>query len=452
MKLHELVLKKNSFGARVVFAGSWNLALNTSQVFVRLLSNLILARLLLPEAFGMMAIATTVMVAATLMTDVGVHRSIIREHDGGEDKFLRVAWTVKVLRGGLVAAFLILAALGLMIVPAGFFSVDSVYSQPEVPSLVAIAALVPILTGFSSTSKELVVRNLQVRKLTIIRLASQICAMFAMIAFAYVSPTVWALVLGMLVNELLLCIFSHLLLPGPRMAFSWDAEMVSRLWQFGKWIIGSSVVTFFGSHTDKLIFGWVLGAASFGLYSIAQVWVEAGRSLVVRLAEGVVFPAIAEIVRVRPKELQKAYFKLQLVMDLISVLGFAATMVLGPYLVGVLYPEGYVPVGHYLHLMAPAFLMVRYEVLSNLILNMGDSFALFLISLLKALGMVTLIPSVYIVWGMDAAILAATVSPSFAVLYILVKTHKIIGVWQTFFGCAFFIFTLSVSYAIYQLN
>ena len=372
-RLDRFVPQKGSLGARALGAGGWNLFLSINQTLLRLVSNLIMTRLLLPEAFGMMAMAATVLTALTLFTDIGINRSIMREIDGADTRFLRVAWVVKILRSLVVAGGVLVAALVLWLLPDGTFPAESVYAQPQMPGLIALIALSPLLLGFASTSRELTIRRLENRRFVVFSFVAQICTVLAMVGFAQISPTVWALMAGMLVNNLMVCCFTHLVLPGPRMAFEWDPEIAERLWHFGKWLIGSSVLTFVARNADKLLLGGFLGAGLFGIYVISQIWIEAGKTLITRLSEGVAFPVVAEIMRTRPHELPRLYRKVQTAVDLFCVSGFLGALILGPLLVDLLYTSDYSLAGRYLQLMSPSFLMMRYESLRSLILNAGNS-------------------------------------------------------------------------------
>ena len=74
----------------------------------RLVANLVLTRLLVPEAFGLMAIVTILIVGLAMCTDVGTNASIIQNKRGEEGSFSNTAWSMKVIRGFVTAALLFL--------------------------------------------------------------------------------------------------------------------------------------------------------------------------------------------------------------------------------------------------------------------------------------------------------------------------------------------------------
>jgi O-antigen/teichoic acid export membrane protein len=76
-----------SLRKRALRAGSWNLVSQVASQVMRLGGNLIMARLLLPEMFGVMVIATTVSVLLHLLSDVGLRQNIIQSHRGDDPDF-----------------------------------------------------------------------------------------------------------------------------------------------------------------------------------------------------------------------------------------------------------------------------------------------------------------------------------------------------------------------------
>ena len=100
---------------RILSAGRWQILATTGQTVFRLGSNLIMTRLLMPEAFGMVALAATLMTAMILFTDIGIKQSIIREIDGADAHFLRVAWITKIFRGLFIALCILIFAGALQI-------------------------------------------------------------------------------------------------------------------------------------------------------------------------------------------------------------------------------------------------------------------------------------------------------------------------------------------------
>ena len=118
-------------------AASWTLfGYGASQAF-RLLSNLVLARLLAPEHFGLIAIVTVFMIALAMFSDVGIGPNIIQSERGEDEDFLNTAWTVQIIRG-----FLLWFACLVLAWPMSIF-----YKQPDLALLIPVSGLVAIISG-----------------------------------------------------------------------------------------------------------------------------------------------------------------------------------------------------------------------------------------------------------------------------------------------------------------
>ena len=241
--------------------------------------------------------------------------------------------------------------------------------------------------GVEATTKELAQRNLSYKRITGLEISARVISILSMIMFAYLSPTAWALLAGMLMFNVINSLGSHVVFPGPRMAVVWDREISQRLWRYGKWLMGSSLLTFLSRNADKFILGGFLDAATFGLYVIAQIWISAGMMVVRKLNEQVGFSSMGEVIRARPEQLAKQFLKLQTIIDLICVSGFLACLFLGPLLINTLYPEAYMQAGAFLALLAVVFLAMRFTLLNNLLMNLGNSRAMMLVSALQAIMM-----------------------------------------------------------------
>jgi len=419
-------------GLRILHASGWDVGGAVMQNAMRLASNLITTRLLMPEAFGLIAMASVILTAIQLTTDIGINRSVVREPDGEDPHFLRVAWVVKIMRSAMIAG----AVLGVAVLVWGlapvFAQPGTIYARPEMPGLIAMIALSPLMAGMSSTKLELAIRHMNRRSVVLINSLAQIIGILTMIGLALISPTVWALMCGMLMNTLVITIATHLFLPGPKMRYEWDAEIAARLWLFGKWIMGSSALTFLGRNLDKFVLGGLLGSTTFGLYIIAQIWVEAGRNLISRLVDTIGFSAIAEITRTRPDELPRLYRRFQNRIDLLCGGAFVLAFFGGPFLINMLYTDQYSASGHYLRLMSFGLLVLRFETLSSMIMNAGNSRAIMITAAIRAVASGVLIPLGYWASGsVTGAIQGMVLTPLVSLPYTLMLVRPILGEKET---------------------
>src|SRR5262245_7114403 len=119
---------------RVVAASAWSLTRHGISLVIRFGSNLVMTRLLVPEMFGVMAIATIVMVGLAMFSDLGLKQSIVQSQRGSDTAFLNTAWILQIARGFVL--WIIALGISMMIYygsRAGMVPRDSVYADLSLP-------------------------------------------------------------------------------------------------------------------------------------------------------------------------------------------------------------------------------------------------------------------------------------------------------------------------------
>lgn len=421
-----------SLGRRTILAGSWSFFHIACSNALRLASNLVMARLLLPEAFGLMALAASMLSGVSLLTDIGLSRSVTRDPEGTEPHYLRVVWTVQLMRSAGIATAILICAAGLWIAADGTGG-SSLYDDPRLPGLVAAASLVALLDGTRSTAFLLVERQLRYGAIAGIELPAQLIGVLLQVAIALLTSSVWALMAGMTATAFCRSLMTHAFLPGPRMRLVWDREISARLWSFGRFLMASSGLTFAARSADRFIMASLLDPAGFGFYAIAQIWVEAGRMLVNRICNKVGFPAIVELARTRPAALPAFYARFQWSVDTICLIACLGCITLGAPLIRILYPENFAPVAPLLGLMGLTFPALRFELMNQLVLQEGNSRAMMRIAALRAGAVCGGIPVAFRLAGTEGAILAVALSPLVSAPYTLHLLRPAMGrafVWR----------------------
>ena len=226
---------------------------------LRLASNLILTRLLFPEAFGMMAIITVFLMGLTLLSDPGLNQAIMSSRRGDDPDFLDTAWTIQVVRGGVL--WLGAAAIA--------WPLARLYGEPDLTSYLLVAALVLVINGLNPTRLQSAWRHLRFGRITGAEIASQIIGISVAVAMALWLQSVWALVISNLAAAIAYLAILRTILPGHRDRLRWDRSSGQELIRFGIWIFLSTLCAFATSQADKLMLGHYLSLADFGLYNIA---------------------------------------------------------------------------------------------------------------------------------------------------------------------------------------
>jgi O-antigen/teichoic acid export membrane protein len=262
---------------------AWALVEYVGSQGLRLASNLILWRLLRPDAFGLMAIVNVFFVGLTMFSDIGIGQSIVQSKRGDDPAYLNTVWTIQALRGLALATIACVAA-----VPIARF-----YGQPALAGLIPVVALSAGIGGIVSTRLYTASRRIALERLTLIELTSQFAGLAVMVAWAYHTHSVWALAVGGVASAVLRVLLSHTILPGTANRLYWDKDAAKAVSRFGRWIFVSSLLTFLATSSDRLIFGKVITMSQLGVYSIAQVWATIPGFVFGRIVGAVLFPLLS---------------------------------------------------------------------------------------------------------------------------------------------------------------
>jgi O-antigen/teichoic acid export membrane protein len=225
---------------------------------IRFGSNLVLTRLLFPEAFGLMAIVSVVIVGMTMFSDVGTGPSIMRSPRGDDPLFLDTAWVLQTGRG--VVLWLMTWVIA---DPLARF-----YGEPDLAWLLPLAGVSLLFDGVRTTRIETENRHLRMTRITVVDLASQVAAVTFCIALAAIYREVWALAAAGIMGAAVRCLLSWTVLPGHSHRPRFERAAASELIGFGKWIFLSTIAGFLATQGDRLILGAYLTMGQLGVYNI----------------------------------------------------------------------------------------------------------------------------------------------------------------------------------------
>jgi len=344
------------------------------ETITRFISNLIMTRLLFPEAFGVVTAALALVSGLTLISDFGIHTLIIQSPRGDQEDFLRSAWTFQLWRGVLL--WIALCALCAMLSISwihDLIPVDSVFADPFFPLITPVAGITLVLAGATSTSLPLNTRRLSLRPQVTIDTACRIVGLAAMYTWALLAPSVWALVAGMLAGESLRVVLSHVVAPGPRMGFNWERGHLQEIIRFGKWITVSSTGTFVSQQCNVIVLGILLPGSTFGVYVIAKMLVDTAEGWLTRLGDTLALPVLSEVVRKRPHDLQTQYYRFRLPIELAAGSLSGVLFVSGEFVVHFLYDQRYAQAGSMLQLLAIGLAILPCNLIKNAFTAVGDT-------------------------------------------------------------------------------
>ena len=314
-------------------------------------SNLILTRLLFPDLFGLMSMVNVIIMGLGLFSDIGVGTSIIRTKRDDPD-FLNSAWTLQIIRG-----------IGIGIVATSIaYPVAQFYKTPELAWLIPVIAVNSIISGFSSTGLYVSYRQMAVKKLFFMELATQLVCLVIMISWAWVSPSIWALVAGTFFSQLVHTIWTHFLVPGQHNRFCWDKAATRELIYFGKWVFMSTALCFLAGQADRMILGKIFSLELLGIYAIALTLSDVPRQMVGALSGKIIFPTLSRLVHMPRSEFRDQLLNTRKRFLMLLALALAILASFGDILILFLYDKRYAQAAWMLPLLATG---VWFNVLSQ---------------------------------------------------------------------------------------
>ncbi|WP_422048270.1 oligosaccharide flippase family protein [Shimia sp.] len=369
------ITKGQSLAARALRSGGLTILGYGGSQALRLASNLILTRLLFPEAFGLMSLVWVFMQGLNNLSDMGVSQSILQSKRGEDPAFLNTAWTIQVLRGAVL-----MVMTWALAAPAAAF-----YDAPELAQILPVVGVTLLISGLFPTKKDSANRNLVLGRLTAIDLGAQVIGLVVGVLVAWATGSVWALVASAVTTLIIQLISYHLLLPGAGNHVRWERPAARELIHFGKWIFLSTAAGFLLSQGDKIVLGKFLSLSALGIYNIGYFLASFPWLLGGMLAGRLLIPIYREKPPHESAENRAHLHKMRLLLSggLFALLTSFA--LIGPWLVETLYDPRYALAGGVVVLLAlmqiPQMIALTYD---NAALAAGDSRGFFLLAATRA--------------------------------------------------------------------
>lgn len=224
---------------------------------VALLRTVILARILLPDQFGLYGIATLVLAFLEVFTETGINVFLIQQKEKLEE-FIDTAWLVSIGRGFIIAI--------LVLVSSPF--VVKFFNAPGALNLLLLISLVSAIRGFISPARVKFQKELEFSKEFWIRMAIFTFDSTTAIVVALITRTPESLVWGLIAGSVMEVVLTHALIK-PRPKFAFKSETFKRIISRGKWITGAGIFEYLFRQGDDIVVGKLLGETSLGYYQMA---------------------------------------------------------------------------------------------------------------------------------------------------------------------------------------
>jgi PST family polysaccharide transporter len=247
-----------SFGQNMRRGVTWSTIAYVAGKGIGLIALVILARLLMPADFGVVAAVLAYLALIELGSDLGMNATVVYEQERGHSARLNVAFTLNLI----VAA--VLSAGGVLLAPliAGFFSLDAH------ADLFRLAALNPIIAAFGNIHDSVLLRDLRFRRRTITILVRGVARGCVAIALAAAGAGAASIVIGMLAGTMIWAATLWILVPF-KPGLSLERAVVRDMVAYGSGAAALEVVALITTRADVVVVARVLGPVALGLYTIA---------------------------------------------------------------------------------------------------------------------------------------------------------------------------------------
>ena len=316
-----------TLGARTLSAAQWRLATSLVQGGLQFATGVLLARLLPPADFGLVAMALVVTGLATLVADLGLGPAVVQRRELTE-RHLRTAFTASVLIGLAIAV-----AVALLAPLAGVL-----LASPQLPAVLAVQSLLFVFGAFGVVPRAILQREMRAVPLFTVSVASYLVGYaLAVTALALAGFGVWSLVWGSLVQAGLESILALALVRPPARPLLGRAELADLLGYGAKSSL-NAVVNYFARNGDNAIVGRVLGPAALGLYGRAYNLMLLPLTHLGGATNAVLFPALAEVQGDLPR-VRRGYLLAVQFTALVAAPVMVGMAVAAPHMVVALYGE-----------------------------------------------------------------------------------------------------------------
>ena len=296
---------------RMAAGAAWMILFRLTERSIGFISTLILARLLVPDDFGLVAMATSILAALELLGAFSFDMALI-QNQAATRKHYDTAWTFEVLFGVIKCALLLALS-----VPAAAF-----YGEPRITAVMQVLALCTLLQGFDNIGVVAFQKDLELHKEFRFGLYRKLAGFVVTIALAIALQSYWALLGGMLTLRVTSLALSYGLHPY-RPRFSLGAA--SELFNFSKWLLLNNILIFANNRGADFVIGRLSGARALGIYSVAYEIANLPTTELVWPISRAVFPGYSRLAG-NPAELAQTFLQ---VIGLVALLTVPAGALIG---------------------------------------------------------------------------------------------------------------------------
>ncbi|WP_068636897.1 lipopolysaccharide biosynthesis protein [Thauera butanivorans] len=315
-----------NLGSKVAAGAAWMVGLRLLQRSLGLISTAVLARLLVPADFGLIAMALSVAALVELITILGFDLALIRKQNATREHF-DTAWTL-----GLV--FRTVAAFVIVI---GAPHVAAFYSEPRLTEVMYVYAAIAFISGLENIGIVAFRKELEFNREFRFQLAKKLLAVGGTVALALYFRSYWALALGTLLSQVIGVGLSYVMHPyRPKLRVSAWREMLG----FSSWLVFNNFTVYLRDRGADFVLGRFLGPQPLGAYRVSNEIASLPTTELYGPIMKAVFPGFSKLVDDRPA-LQRAYVASQGAVIAVTLPAAVGVILLAEQIVQILLGPGW---------------------------------------------------------------------------------------------------------------
>ncbi len=356
-----------------LFATTFTFAL---QAVIRLGSSLVLTRVLLPEAYGIITILLSILYVIGNIVDTNVTLFIVRDKNAEQPRYLNTAWTIRLIRSTLSCAVLFVCAP---------LIATKVYDLPDLTLPLRVFSLWFLFDGFESMAFPLAIRRKQARLQMYSELGASALSTTFSIVYCYRYHTFWGIAFGILLNRLIVTALSHQFYRELRPRLFIDLAAAREILVYSKFTIPSSLLTLGLNQFDKVIFLRLFDLRLLGLYGLAGNIAGSIETLISKISQAVLYPRCAQNFRENPDTATRRYYTENTKL-FVSILAMPAAISGAAHLIiTLLYDSRYSEAGSVLQALAiRAVLLSLASPAEDLLISTGQFHVILVGNILRA--------------------------------------------------------------------
>ena len=331
--IDEETSEPTGIGSKLISGATWMVTLRIIDRMLGVVSILVLARLLVPDDFGVVAMGMSFVAVLEVLGELGLDIALIQRQEANEDLY-HTAWTVRV---GL--AIFVALLLFLLRGQAAEF-----YSEPRLISIMPLLAFATMAQGFENIGVINFRKELMFGKEFQFQLIKRLVSIITTIVLAVIFRSYWALAIGVAMSRVVGVVLSYSMHSfRPRLRLKESGE----LFHFVKWLFFTRISNFINMRFADFVVGRAAGAGSLGAYRIAFEIAMMPTAYMVMPLNRVLLPSYS-ILAGKPEDLRRTFLSVMSIIVLLALpLGLGMAMV-ADLAIAVLLGENWASVGRLL--------------------------------------------------------------------------------------------------------